>query len=87
MLVTKIYHETKEFPQEEVYGLTSQIKRASVSIHSNIAEDYGREGKNDYLKFLNIAISSLFELQTQIEIGKNLEFIPEIDFNSIYEDT
>lgn len=61
-LVTKIYQKTKGFPQEEIYGLTSQIKRASISIPSNIAEGYGREGKNDYLKFLNIAMSSLFEL-------------------------
>jgi four helix bundle protein len=87
MLVTKIYHETKKFPQEEVYDLTSQIKRAPISIPSNIAEGYGREGKNDYLKFLNITMSSLFELQTQLEIGKNLNFISENNFISIYEDT
>ncbi|WP_199915413.1 MULTISPECIES: four helix bundle protein [Aquimarina] len=86
-LVTKIYQETKGFPQEEIYGLTSQIKRASISIPSNIAEGYGREGKNDYLKFLNIAMSSLFELQTQLEIGKNLNFISENNFIAIYEDT
>ncbi|GAA4270874.1 four helix bundle protein [Aquimarina gracilis] len=87
ILVTKIYTETKNFPHEEVYGLTSQMRRASISIPSNIAEGYGREGKNDYVKFLNIAMSSLFELQTQIEIGKNLNFISENNFNSIYEDT
>ena len=86
-LVTRMYEVTKDFPDNEIYGLTSQIKRASVSIPSNIAEGYGREGKNDYLKFLNIAMSSLFELQTQIEIGKNLSFITENNFNSIYEDT
>ncbi len=63
------------------------MRRASVSIPSNITEGYGRDGKNDYLKFLNIAMSSLFELQTQIEIGKNLNFISEDNFNSIYEDT
>ncbi len=87
MLVTKIYNETKNFPQEEIYGLTSQMRRASISIPSNIAEGYGRDGKNDYMKFLNIAMSSLFELQTQIEIGKNLNFISENNFNLIYEDT
>jgi four helix bundle protein len=68
-LVTSIYNNTKEFPKEEIYGLTSQIRRASISIPSNIAEGYG---KNDYLRFLNIAISSLFELQTQLEIAKKL---------------
>ncbi len=87
ILVTKIYNETKTFPQEEIYGLTAQMRRASISIPSNIAEGYGREGKNDYLKFLNIAMSSLYELQTQVEIGKNLNFTTENNFKSIYEDT
>lgn len=86
MLVTKLYNDTKNLPQEEIYGLTSQMRRASISIPSNISEGYGREGKNDYIKFLNIAISSLFELQTQIEIGKNLNLISEKNFYSICED-
>ncbi len=86
-LVTTIYIETKCFPKEEIYGLTSQIRRASISIPSNIAEGYGREGKNDYLRFLNIAMSSLFELQAQVEIGKNLMFLTENSFNTIYDDT
>ncbi|WP_271765018.1 four helix bundle protein [Aquimarina algiphila] len=86
-LVTRIYIETKTFPKEELYGLTSQIRRASVSIPSNIAEGYGRMGKNDYLRFLNIAISSLFELQTQLEIGKNLSFLQENNFNILFEGT
>ncbi len=86
-LVSNIYTETQNFPKEEIYGLTSQIRRASISIPSNIAEGYGREGKNDYLKFLNIAISSLFELQTQLEIGKNLDFLKEENFNLLFEDT
>ncbi len=87
ILVTKIYNETKNFRQEEIYSLTSQMRRASISIPSNIVEENEREGKNDDIKFLNIAVSSLFELQTQIEIGKNLNFISENNFNSIYEDT
>lgn len=86
-LVTIIYNNTKEFPKEEIYGLTSQIRRASISIPSNIAEGYERLGKNDYLRFLNIAISSLFELQIQLEIAKNLEFINKIKFDIFYEDT
>ncbi|MBP2830589.1 four helix bundle protein [Aquimarina sp. U1-2] len=86
-LVTNIYDSTKQFPKEEAYGLTSQIRRASISIPSNIAEGYGRTGKKDYLRFLNIAISSLFELQTQLEIAKNLEFINNRTFDAIYEDT
>ncbi len=63
-LVTDIYKFTRLFPKDEQFGLTSQIRRSSISIPSNIAEGYGRQGKNDYLKFLNIALSSLFEMQT-----------------------
>ncbi len=86
-LVNNIYLETAKFPKEEIYGLTSQIRRASVSIPSNIAEGYGRESKKEYIRFLNISISSLFEVQTQLEIGKNLSFLKENNFNSLYEDT
>ena len=79
-LVTKIYKITRQFPKEELFGLTSQIRRSAISVPSNIAEGSGRDGINDYLKFLNIAISSLFELQTQIEIAKNIEYLPENEF-------
>ena len=61
-IVTEIYQLTSLFPKEENFGLTSQIRRSAISIPSNIAEGYGRDGKNDYLKFLNIGISSLFEM-------------------------
>lgn len=83
--VTEIYKASKSFPQEENFGLTSQIRRSSISIPSNISEGYGREGLNDYLRFLNIAMSSLFELQTQIEIAYNLEYIKKDEFEKLYE--
>ena len=86
-LVTEVYRLASSFPLEELYGLSSQIKRSAVSIPSNIAEDYGRESQKDYLKFLNIAVSSLFELQTQLEIAKNLSFISEETHISIHENT
>lgn len=86
-LVTNIYKDVSSFPQEELFSLTSQIKRAATSIPSNIAEGYGREGNKDYLRFLNIALSSLFELQTQIEIAYNLKFLKEENFNKLYENT
>ncbi len=86
-LVTEIYLLTNFFPKDEVYGLTSQIRRSAISIPSNISEGYGREGNKDYLKFLNIAISSLFEIQTQLEIAYNLKYLNEIQFNKIYEDS
>ena len=86
-LVTNFYQETKSFPKEEIYGLTSQIRRASISIPSNIAEGFGRQGKKDYLRFLNVAISSLFELQTQLEISKNLYYLEQSKFDILFEDT
>lgn len=83
--VTEIYKVSKSFPREENFGLTSQMRRSSVSIPSNIAEGYGREGLNDYIWFLNIAISSLFELQTQIEIAFNLKYINQKKFDKLFE--
>jgi four helix bundle protein len=74
VLTYDMYCETKKFPKEEVYGLTSQIRRCSVSIPSNIAEGFGRNSNGDFKRFLNIATGSLYELQTQIEIAKSLEY-------------
>ena len=73
-LVTLVYKLTNDFPKDEKFGLTSQIKRCSVSIPSNIAEGYGRNYTKDYSRFLQIARGSLFECQTQLEIGVNLGF-------------
>jgi four helix bundle protein len=86
-LVTEIYSDVKVFPSDELFALTSQIKRSPVSIPSNIAEGYGRTGPKDYIRFLNIALSSLFELQTQLEIAYNLKFLKETNFNKLYENT
>lgn len=83
--VTETYNESKSFPKEETFGLTSQIRRSAISIPSNISEGFGREGVKDYLRFLNIAISSLFELQTQLEIAFNLKFIAKVVFTRLYE--
>jgi four helix bundle protein len=80
-LVTEIYQLTNSFPKEEIYGLSSQIRRSAISIPSNIAEGYGRDGNSDFLRFLNISISSLFEIQTQLEISYNLKYINQIQFN------
>ncbi|AIJ37647.1 Hypothetical protein FPSM_01152 [Flavobacterium psychrophilum] len=86
-LVTEVYQMTNTFPKEEIYGLTSQIRRSTISVPSNIAESYERHGNKDYLKFLNIGISSLFEMQTQFEIAYNLKYINEIQFNKINEES
>ncbi|OMQ11967.1 four helix bundle protein [[Flexibacter] sp. ATCC 35103] len=86
-LVTKIYKATRTFPKEEMFGLTSQIRRSSVSIPSNIAEGSGRESTKDFLRFLYISMGSIFEMQTQLEIAKNIIYIKEEEFNNLYEDS
>lgn len=73
--VTRIYEVTRGYPDDERFGLTSQIRRCSVSIPSNIAEGYGRHATNDYIRFLRIASGSLCEVQTQLLISRNLNFI------------
>jgi len=83
--VTEIYKVSNSFPKEETFGLTSQLRRSAVSIPSNISEGYGREGVKDYLRFLNIALASLFELQTQVEIAFNLGYINKGKFENLYE--
>lgn len=84
-LVTKVYSMTKTFPKEELYGLVSQIRKSAVSVPSNIAEGYGRNSTNEYIRFLQIASGSLYELQTQLEISLNLEYLSKEMFESIYE--
>ncbi|MCT4140119.1 four helix bundle protein [Elizabethkingia anophelis] len=75
--VTDIYELVQNFPAEEKYNLTSQIKRSSVSIPSNIAEGAGRKSNLEFIQFLNIASGSLSELETQLEIAIRLKFITE----------
>ena len=72
-LTIVIYRLTKEFPREEAYGLTSQIRRAAVSLPSNIAEGHGRLNSGEFRQFLGIARGSNFELQTQLQIARELE--------------
>ena len=74
-ITEKVYQLTKSFPMEEQYGLTSQIKRSSISIPSNIAEGYGRNSTKSYLHFTKIALGSLFELETQLLLAYKLNFI------------
>ena len=84
-LVTEVYKISKGFPKDEAYGLTSQIRRCSISIPSNIAEGYGRNSTNEYIHFLRIATGSLYELQTQIEICMNLDYLNRGEFDKLYE--
>lgn len=82
-LATVTYKLTNKFPREEVYGLSSQMKRASVSVASNIAEGSIRGSKKDFAHFLHIASGSIAELQTQVEICKQLPFGAKLDYNDI----
>ena len=81
--VTIIYKETNSFPKSELYGLTNQIRRSAVSIPSNIAEGAGRTSRKEFSRFLSISIGSASELETQLIISKNLEFINDMTFERI----
>lgn len=70
-----VYHTTKKFPPEEKFGLTAQIRRAAISIPSNIAEGYGRKTTGEYIQALYVAYGSLCELQTQILLSKDLGYL------------
>jgi four helix bundle protein len=85
-LVTQIYKVSEDFPKHEIYGLSSQIRRAAVSIPSNIAEGAGRKGENEFTRFLFIALGSLSEVETQLEISHRLGYIKDIEVinSSIY---
>lgn len=79
-LVEEIYQVTKEFPGHEKYGLTTQIRRAVVSIPSNIAEGSGRKGDKELLQFLSVALGSLAEVETQLLIAVRLGYKSDINY-------
>ena len=80
------YHLTEKFPKSELYGLTSQVRRASVSIPSNIAEGYGRRTTKEYIQFLHIALGSLRELDTQLIIAKEVKLATSELFDPVLEE-
>lgn len=82
-LVTKVYKITQEFPEEEKYGLTSQIRRAAVSVPSNIAEGAARGSDKDFVRFLYFSLGSIMELETQFIIAKNLKYINNNTFEEV----
>ncbi len=83
-IVTNLYQLVENFPKEELYALSSQLKRAAVSIPSNIAEGYGRNSTQSYIHFVSISRGSLFELETQLLVAQKLKFIKnEILFSNI----
>lgn len=74
-LVINIYKLTEDFPKEELYGITSQMRRCAVSIPSNIAEGYNRRSKKEYAQFIMVAFGSGAELETQLIIAQKLKFL------------
>ncbi len=78
-LVTDVYRLTQKFPKEEIYGLPSQIRRAAVSIPSNIAEGQGRLSRGEFKQFLGHARGSVFELESQVLIARNLNYLAPED--------
>ena len=77
-LVKKIYETTKSFPQNEIYGLTSQMRRAAVSVPANIAEGAARTTTKEFLQFLSIARGSLSELDTYVVISRELGYLSDV---------
>ena len=84
-LVTNIYKLTKQFPADERFGLTNQMRRAAVSIPSNIAEGHARNSKLDFARLLRMSLGSCTELETQIMIANNLEYLTKIEITPILE--
>jgi four helix bundle protein len=83
--VLSVYKHSQTFPSSELYGLTSQIRRASVSISANIAEGSERKSKKEFLQFISIARGSLAEVETYLVLAKDLEYIHEQVFNELEE--
>jgi len=86
-LVVESYQITKGFPTDERYGLTAQLRRAAVSIPSNIAEGRGRRGLAGFLYHLSIANGSLMELETQLRLGVRLSYLSEQQANNVFRRT
>ena len=86
-LTLKVYHASKLFPNEELYGLTSQIRRAASSIPTNIAEGCGRNSNKDFAHFLQIAIGSASEVEYELLLAKELNYINANDYQLLVDET
>ncbi len=86
-IVIWIYKITKNFPKEEVFGLTNQMRRCVVSVTSNIAEGFSRSSKKDKSQFYTIALGSVTELQSQLLVAKDIQYISKQEFKQIADKT
>lgn len=84
-LVLMIYVITKKFPKEEIFGITSQMRRSAVSITSNIAEGFARRSKKEKLQFYAVARGSLIELESQLLVARDVEYLSLGDFEDIHK--
>ena len=82
-LTLEVYKATSNFPREEVYGLTSQMRRCSASIAANLAEGCGKRGNNEFQRFLQIASGSASELDYHLLLSRDLEFLDSIDYDAL----
>jgi len=85
-LTLKIYTSTRSFPKEEIFGLTSQIRRSFASIGYNISEGSGRNSDNEFANFINIALGSSNEAENQLILAKDLGYIYENDYHNLLEE-
>ena len=82
-LVSMVYLASKDFPKEEIFGITSQIRRCAISIPSNIAEGCGRQSSKETIHFLHVSRGSLFELETQLYLSSDQQYITTEELNSL----
>jgi four helix bundle protein len=84
-LVLEVYKHSKQFPRDEQFGLTNQIRRAIVSFTSNLAEGFSRNSYKEKIQFYSISLGSLTEVQNQLMIARDLDYITEFEFNKFEE--
>lgn len=84
--VKEIYRITTKYPKSELFGLTSQIQRAAISMPANIAEGCGHNSNKEFSRFIDIAIRSAFELETLLQISFELNYIEELEYNTLMKD-
>ncbi len=82
-LALQIYKITKDFPKEEIYSLTSQLRRATTSVPANIVEGHARSSKKEFKQFLNIAIGSLTEVEYYLELARDLGYLGQENYNKL----